>query len=282
VLSVERWNLLENPSWDSGNLDGWEQYNTSGSVSITFSQTVVKGTRWGYLATNYSLEVGLGANSSVSFGNLNFVPVNPINDYQVLVYAYGGNSATTVQLMVKYYSSGLVHLETQYNQYTGPFSGWTLLRGVSVPPPDAAYARFAVRLSTGSSSSTVRIDDAAMYPVNIPLIRTFRTWNNTSGTYDLTVTKNMVRVYQLMVHNYGSSGTQVYIEPNTNVPAGMLVGLTCPGGGTNTLICNPPVHCIDRPYPTVPWKINSRSATGDLLVAVVYFNVMDYWTTSNL
>jgi hypothetical protein len=282
-LPVERWNLLADPSFDSGGTDylqSWEEYNGSGSVTITPNSITKTGTRWGYLAQNYSLEVSLGANSAVSIGNRNFIPVNLVDDYQVLLYALGGRNVT-LQLMVKYYSSGLVHIETQYNQYTGGWS-WSPLRGVSVPPPNAAYARFAVRLSTGSNSSIIWIDDAAMYPVNIPLIRTFKTWNNTSGTYDLTLSKNMIRIYHLMAHNYGSSGTQVYIEPNTNVPAGMLAGLTCPGNSTVTLVCNPPVHCIDRPYPTVPWKINSRLATGDLFVAVVYFNGMDYWTTSDL
>jgi hypothetical protein len=282
MLLVERWNLLENPSWDSGNLDGWEQYNTTGSVSTTFSQFAVKGTRWGYLATNYSLEVGLAANSSVSFGNLNFIPVNPINDYQVLVNAYGGNSVTTIQLMVKYYSSGLVHLETQYNQYTGPFSGWTLLRGVSVPPLDAAFARFSIRVVTGSSSSLVRFDEAGMYSINMPLNRGNWTWNNTTGGYNMTVSKNMIRIYQFILHNRGSSGTHVYIEPASDTPAGTLVGATIGGNSTTTLVFNPPIYNIDRPYSTIPWRINNMIATGGLLVAVVYFNTMDYWTISDL
>lgn len=281
-MSVERWNLLENPSWDSGSLDGWEQYNTTGSVSTTFTQAAVKGTRWGYLATNYSLEVGLGVNSSVSFGNLNFIPINPINDYQVLVYTYGGNSATTVQLMVKYYSSGLIHLETQYNQYTGPFSNWTLLRGVSVPPPDAAFARFSIRIVTGGSGTIIRFDEAGMYSINIPLVRSSWTWNNTTGGYNMTVSKNMIRIYQFILHNRGTSGTHVYIEPASDVPAGTLVGSTVGGNSTTTLVFNPPIYNIDRPYSTLPWRINSMIATGGLLVAVVYFNTMDYWTLSDL
>jgi len=279
---VERWNLLADPSFDSGSeySESWEVYNQSGSVTVAPDSTTVTGTRWGYLAQNYSLKVTLGANSAVSIGNMNFIPVNPADDYQVLVYAQGGGGVT-LQLMVKYYSSGLVHIETQYNQYTGPWT-WSLLRGVSVPPPNAAYARFAIRLSTGSSSSTVWIDDAAMYPVNIPLIRGFWTWNNVSGGINMTVSKNMIRIYQFMLQNRGSSSTHVYIEPTDNAPAGMLVGATVAGNSTVTVICNPPVHCIDRPYTTSPWRINSLVATGGLVVAVVYFNTMDYYTTSNL
>jgi len=282
-MSEERWNLLQNPSWDSATLDGWQLYNQSGTVSTAFSNTRVPGPRWGYLTTNYSLEVYLGAGAQVSIGNMNFIPVSLEDDYQVVVYANGGNSSVRLRLMVKYYTSGLVHLETHYNEYPGPWPDWTILRGVSVPPPVAAFARYAVQLvNTGTSSTYVYLDETAMYKLNRAIYRGFWTWNNTSGGYNMTASKNMIRIYALIVQNRGSSGTHVYIEPSDDVPAGTLAGITVGGNSTVGNTYNPAVYSFDRPYPSVPWRIRSMASTGGLVVGVVYFNTMDYWTTSDV
>jgi len=282
-MSEERWNLLQNPSWDSATLDGWQLYNQSGTVSTAFSNTRVPGPRWGYLAANYSLEVYLGAGASVSIGNINFIPVSLEDDYQVVVYTNGGNSYTKLRLMVKYYTAGLIHHETQYNEYTGPWTSWTILRGVSVPPPTAAFARYAVRLvNTGTSTTYVYLDETAMYRIKSPLLRGFWTWNNSDARYNMTTSKNMIRIYALIAQNRGSSGTHIYIEPADDVPAAMLAGITVGGNSTVGNTYNPAVYGFERPYSTIPWRIRSMASTGGLVVAVAYFNTMDYWTTDDV
>lgn len=277
-------NYLANPSWDDGTLEGWETYNGTGNYSVTPS-TYTRAGRWGYLAGNYSLKIELGPGAAVSIGNLNFLPVNPTYDYYSGLYVIGGNAK--ILLMTKYYSPGFMHIETQYDEYTGPWSPWNMITTVSVPPPPAVYARFAFRaINSGTSTVTIWVDDAFMMPVNMPMRRAYHMWDNAYGPQDFIASKNIVRIYSMFGFPWTSSSTNttsVWIEPAPNTPAGMIASVDVqPYPIVTQKVFSPPSYDGFRSYPQYTWKINSVRATGGRIYVTTYYNAASYWTTDDL
>ena len=284
-MSLQVKNLLVNPSFDDNPLtiDGWQLYNSSGAVTYTLS-IYTRAPRWSYgLAGSeaYALELYVPSGGAVSIGNLNFVPVSTDLDFYTGCYVHGGDSNVTIYLMVKYYSSGFIHIETQYNQFTGSAT-LQFLDMVSVPPPSATYARFAIRIVNNSiTNHYIKLDDAFMYYISQPKLRSWVQWNNTSGAFDLWP-KNPIRVYVIITIPYDSGNTttsSVYIEPATGVPAGAIAAAKVNTYPTiEYTVFNPPAYDGSRPYSGSKWRINNLRATGGTLYAVVYFNSAQGYT----
>ena len=278
---------MANPSWDEGTFDGWQAYNTEGGPAYDPDDTTYRAQRWVELGIpeQYSLRIDLDSGEKISVGNLNFLPVDPNVDYYAGVYLQGGE--VDVYLMIKYYSAGFIHVETQYQHLTGPFTGWPLKTIVSVPPPPAVYARFSIRIENNDTDPhTVWLDDAFMMPVSYAIRRKCFTWDNAYGGINLIPSKNIIRVYSMISMPYESSSTNkssVYIEPSDGVPAGAIACIKVdPYPTFNQVVFNPPIYNGERKYSSLAWRIRNMVATGGKMFVVVYFNAADYWTEEDL
>lgn len=282
-------NLLANPSFDDPSyLNGWQVYGYVGNPTVSLS-TITPGPRWQYGlagATQYSLEVSLPPNSGVSFGNLNFIPVDPNVDYYGGLSYWASNTEVRLRVMMKYYTSGFIHLETQYNEFTA--TGWTTTRIVSVPPPNATFVRFGFRLINTSTTTTrlARVDECFMMPVSYPLVRGWWQWSNVFDDYSMTVSKNTIRIYSIFTVPYDSASTtssSVYIAPAILTFAGIIASAEVkPYPSINQVVYNPPIYDGNRLYPNQTWRIGNLRPTGGIMIAVVYYNTADYWTTNDI
>jgi len=268
-------------------MDGWQAYNVEGGPLYEPDYTMYRAERWVEegVPEQYSLRIDLDPGEKISIGNLNFLPVDPNVDYYAGMYLQGGG--VDVRLMVKYYSAGFIHIETQYQKYTGPFTGWPHKTIVSVPPPMAVYARFAVRIENNNTDPhTIWLDDAFMMPVSYAVRRKWFSWDNDYGGQVLLPSKNIIRVYSIVTMPYESGSTNessVYIEPADHVPAGAIAAARVyPYPTFNQVVFNPPVYNGERAYPTYGWFIRNVKATGGMLYVLVYFNAADYWTEEDL
>ena len=259
----------------------------AGGPAYDLDDTTYRAQRWVEVGIpeQYSLKVDLDPGEKISVGNLNFLPVDPNVDYYGGVYLQGG--AVDVYLMIKYYSAGFIHIETQYQKFTGAFTGWPYKTVVSVPPPMAVYARFAIRIENNDTvEHTLWLDDAFMMPISYAVRRAWFLWDDSSGDQTLLSSKNTIRVYSIITMPYNSSSTDkssVYIEPNSDVPGGAIAAAKVdPYPTFNQVVFNPPVYNGERLYPSVGWFIQNIKATGGKLYVLVYFNAANDWTEEDL
>jgi len=275
-LSVKG-NLLANPSFDSGSFDGWILLQPGGPYAWDSSNArVVYGREAGGLA--YALKLTVWSNNQFRIRNQSYVPVNAGRDYYAGLYAKGGSPDTTLNIAIRYLSSGWSLLECHYVSTTLNATDYTLFHFSSAPPPYAAYANFGFKIvNAGTSDSVCYVDDAFMYEVDYPVMSRTYTWSNISAWYDFLNPGNYFRLYNMFAKNLGSSSTLVDIF-EYNYPERVFAGFVLSGSSVYGINFNPPLYSLS----TARTVFSSSTATGDKVFLRVLYNGVKDRSTSDV
>jgi hypothetical protein len=259
-------NLLANPSFDAG-FEGWNLLQSSGPYGFDSTNARDPGGREAG-GPSYALKTVVLPGDQFRIRNMSYVPVSGNRDYHIGVYARGGSANTTLTLGIRYLSSGWSFLETHYISVTLNTASYSLFRFSSVPPPEATYANFGLRvLNSGTSNVDCWFDDAFMYEVDYPVMSALYSWTTSAGDFDFLNPGNYFRLYNVVAEYNGTSSVIIEIY-QYQVGSNIFMAISLNTSNRATIInFNPPLHSLS----TVRTRVYSSDV--NTIVRILYNGV---------